>query len=94
MGYMGFGMNKDVYTRKPRKPSKKLRELFEAELRGKISNPKNGKQNFTKDEIEQVKRKIRKNIKLNKIKNVTIYFITTLLLFSLFWILINKNHLS
>ncbi|RIA10532.1 hypothetical protein OE09_2397 [Flavobacteriaceae bacterium MAR_2010_72] len=86
---MGFGMNKDVYTRKPRKPSKKLRELFEAELKGKISNSKSGKQNFTKDEIEEAKRRIRKHIKLTKIINITIFLITTLLLFILFWILLN-----
>ena len=35
MGYMGFGMNKQSYTWRPRKPFRKLRQLYEIELYNK-----------------------------------------------------------
>jgi hypothetical protein len=33
MGYMGFGMKKSVYTRKPRKAFKKLKKILGTKLR-------------------------------------------------------------
>ena len=35
MGYMGFGMKREVYMRKPKKPFKKLRRIYENELYSK-----------------------------------------------------------
>lgn len=63
MGYMGFGMRKEVYTRKPKQPFVKLRKLYEIELSHKKSGLKDNSKKFTRAQIEEVKSNIRKKIK-------------------------------
>lgn len=46
MGYMGFGMRKEVYTRKPKKvfenwPKFKSTSAFVSEFRGRVGNKAN-----------------------------------------------------
>lgn len=63
MGYMGFGMRKEVYTRKPKQPFVKLRKLYEIELSHKKRGLKDNSKKFTRAQIEEVKSNIRKKIK-------------------------------
>lgn len=81
MGYMGFGMRKEVYTRKPRKPFKKLKKLLDIELK---KGHKKGiqKSDFTKEEIAIAKAKIREKLKAKKEKEllITIFAICVIIL--------------
>jgi hypothetical protein len=62
MGYMGFGMRKEAYTRKPRKAFKHLKRLLETELYNKTNSGRVDHQRLTKDQINQAKEKIRTDI--------------------------------
>ncbi len=85
MGYMGFGMNKDVYTRKARKPSSRLRDLFRSETKSKISESTSLKKDISSEEMEQIKREIRKKAKKQRIINIFWMLITISILYFLFW---------
>lgn len=68
MGYMGFGMRKEVYTRKPRQPFKKQRERFKKELGRWSIQSGQSKSSISKAEIEKIKQKIRSDLREQVIK--------------------------
>lgn len=83
MGYMGFGMRKEVYTRKPKQPFVKLRKLYEAELNSNKPISKTNIPRFTSQQVKDAKIAVREKIKKQKIKE-TIALI--LILIVCFWI--------
>jgi hypothetical protein len=90
MGYMGFGMRKEVYNRKPRKPFAKLKKLYDQELRksGTIKNSENRR--FSKTEIQEVKERIRRRIRKEKQKDVFLTILSFVILIVLVWYLFFK----
>ena len=90
MGYMGFGMRKEVYTRMPRKPYVMLRKLIETELSYKKYKSQRILKDFTKEQIEEVKSKIRKDIrKANIIQGTVLSVIIILILLLCLIIVLN-----
>ena len=87
MGYMGFGMRKEVYTRKPRKPFVKLKQLYLCEL-GQSSNNPNNKLEFTKAQIEAAKSRIRKKIKKERQKKIFVSILVLLILSLIIWLIV------
>ena len=87
MGYMGFGMRKEVYTRKPRKPFVKLKQLYLCEL-DQSSNNSNKKLEFAKAQIEAAKSRIRKKIKKEKQKNIFVSILVLLILSVVIWFIV------
>ncbi len=83
MGYMGFGMRKEVYSRKPKKPFIKLRKLYESEISKEKKQKINTESRFTKEEVEIVKSRIRRKIKKENIRDRILYISIVLILFSL-----------
>lgn len=80
---MGFGMRKEVYSRKPKKPFVKLRKLYKTEISKTKEQKTNSQSKFTKAQVEAVKSRIRKKIKRDNIRDRILYFFIVLILFML-----------
>lgn len=75
-------MRKEVYTRKPKKPFKKLRAYLNTELGKNKTKIANDEQEFTRAQIEKAKENIRKNIKRTKIKEGILFgLLLTIIIF-------------
>jgi hypothetical protein len=85
MGYMGFGMNKDVYTRKARRPSTKIRDFFRKETVSKTIPNSENKAGISKEQLDLIKVKIRKKATRKKRINVIMMLVTIAVLYFLFW---------
>jgi hypothetical protein len=60
--YSGFGLRKEVYTRKPKKLFDKVRKLYKEEALNRFSDHSN-------ENPEELKRRIRKKLERNATKN-------------------------
>ena len=87
MGYMGFGMKREVYTRKPKQPFKKLRKIYENELYSKKYKSQGNGKSFSKAEVERIKSKIRKDFKKANIRHSILVAICAFITLILFWYL-------
>jgi hypothetical protein len=86
MGYMGFGMRKEVYTRKPKKAFEKLRKAYEYEVNhGKSEIIIKGENKLNED----AKKNIRNRIKKEERKRLIKVILATIISLSLFYLLIN-----
>lgn len=80
MGYMGFGMKKEVYTRKPKNPFVKIKKLFDKEL---VKRKKYTLRKATKEEVEDLQARKEKQERDSKNSRilfalfVTVIFILT-----------------
>lgn len=88
---MGFGMRKEVYTRKPKQPFVKLRKLYEIELSHKKRGLKDNSEKFTKAQIEEVKSKIRKRIRSETIKRRLLFSLIVLACFLFLYFFVKKS---
>ena len=77
MGYMGFGMRKEVYTRKPKRAFEKIKKAYEQEIKKSASKSlvlKNDKID------EDLKQRIRKKIRRQERTRIAIVITTTLII--------------
>lgn len=81
MGYMGFGMRKEVYTRKPKRAFEKIKKAYEAEI-NKIDHKTNPTKHKKID--ENLRQKIRSQIELERKKTITIRVVVSLMVILLF----------
>jgi len=85
MGYMGFGMRKEVYTRKPKVPFKKMKQLYGDKLEDYYrlnKKVKEKRRQMNAEEKEEIKRMVRKIVVRENTVN-TIMIIATLIIFGL-----------
>lgn len=77
MGYMGFGMHKEVYTRKPNTSFSKMKKIYGDHMEDfhKSKAPKKEWSEKDKEEIKRiVKNKIKQNYMMESVFNTIIYF--------------------
>lgn len=77
MGYMGFGMHKEVYTRKPNTLFSKMKKIYGDHMEDfhKSKAPKKEWSEKDKEEIKRiVKNKIKQNYMMESVFNTIIYF--------------------
>ena len=98
MGYMGFGMKKEVYTRKPKTPFARAKQLYGEKLEHytstypvpKLSSPK---LKLSAEQSEVIKAQIRATIlKENKRKRVinVLTILSAIVLAVVVWIALDK----
>ena len=85
MGYMGFGMRKEVYTHKPRKPFTKLKELYKQELRKTHGTNSLESHKLSRSEQEQIKNRIRREIKKERQRTFVLTLIVLLTIIAAAW---------
>ena len=90
MGYMGFGMRKEVYTRKPKKAFEKIRKIYEQEAKKNL--PKNLKLDDHRID-ERTRNLIRRKIIKERRKELilSISFATVALIAIIILFIIMKN---
>ena len=89
MGYMGFGMSKESYSRKPREGFKKISKILDKE-RIHISESEIETKEFTKEEKQKVVAMILENRKRGRIRNIVAGIIAVVLL--IFVVFFLKNY--
>ena len=81
MGYMGFGMKKEVYARKPKTSFAKLKRVYGEELRKRTkSNSTFNNQKLSPLEKEKIKKRIKKEIRRKNLKTVYVILVPILLM--------------
>lgn len=93
MGYMGFGMKKEVYTRKPKKPYAYLKKLYGDQLEKHLSTTHIQAVNdiqFSRGEWESFKDELKERIKQENRHRVWRGFLSLIVtiatLFALVWL--------
>lgn len=80
MGYMGFGMKKSVYTRRPKKVFAKLKSVYGEELKKRANDSFSPSSALTLEEKEKIKLKITKDIRYGKQKTIKVILVSLVLL--------------
>ena len=88
MGYMGFGMKKEVYTRKPRKAFSRLKKVYKNELnnRGGAKTLQGATPEFEEADRLVIRNRIRQHYRRRNIKAALITISIPVLLIILLWI--------
>ena len=76
MGYMGFGMRKEAYTRKPRVPFEKIKSILDAEWGLKGQNGKTVSRPFTKEMRNALRKKLQEQAKKRTIRRFIAFLIS------------------
>lgn len=94
MGYMGFGMKKEVYTRKPRKTHAYLKNLYGKQLTRHLSGPQIAgipPSTISEENREFIRERVRESIKQDTRQRIVsgflVLFLTLVGLFALVWLL-------
>lgn len=91
MGYMGFGMRKEVYTRKPKRAFEKIKKLYEAEIH-KLNYDSTPKKN---EKIsEGLKYRIKSKIIQERRKTIALRVLATLIIMVIIGIAIYSGNQS
>lgn len=83
MGYMGFGMRKEVYTRKPKRSFSRLKEIYGENLeRFKLisKNKKKWSEKEKDDFRKYIKSRVRQNVLSQDIGSILVYIFTIVII--------------
>lgn len=74
MGYMGFGMRKEVYTRKPKTSFSKMKKIYGDHMED-FHKSKPGKREWTAKEKEEFKKMVTEKIKKHNMMESFYHFV-------------------
>lgn len=80
---MGFGMRKEVYTRKPRVPFIQIRKLYDVELKSSQGDGEKIGPEFSSEQIQRAKEKIRSNLIKEQKRRFVLWLLTLLVSLSI-----------
>lgn len=85
MGYMGFGMRKEVYKRKPKVPFKKLKSIYGDKLEDYHRLNKSKDIKFDEEARKKVRHKVKREIISEGLLNNLIFLIILVALVIIIW---------
>jgi hypothetical protein len=90
MGYMGFGMNKEVYTRKPKPFFQKFAKIVEKDNLHYKDQPQLNRKKLNQVELDKIKQQVLKDNRKRLIQSFFWAIIAILFVVLLFNVVIHK----
>ena len=69
---MGFGMNKNVYTRKPKKAFSKLKSIYGGELKNRTSSTTQNSHRLSESEKQRIRKQVKRKYQVLQLKPLII----------------------